>query len=151
MRKGFTLVELLIVIAIIAILAAIAVPQYTKYVRKAAAANAAATINSCINYALTVYSDNGDTAVNCTLPEKIYQSNGTTKSYLDKLEVILKKEDGNLDYIKFYNGTTVKVTIDNGTTYDNDNNTLLVKGHYVFCRVYPKANVVKCDVNKDNL
>lgn len=33
--KGFTLIELMIVVAIVAILAAIALPQYTQYTRKA--------------------------------------------------------------------------------------------------------------------
>lgn len=34
-RKGFSLVELMIVIAIVAILVALALPSYTRYVRKA--------------------------------------------------------------------------------------------------------------------
>lgn len=38
--KGFTLIELMIVVAIIAILAVVAVPQFTKYLRSAKAAEA---------------------------------------------------------------------------------------------------------------
>ena len=34
-RKGFTLVELMIVIAVVAILVALAIPSYTQYIRKA--------------------------------------------------------------------------------------------------------------------
>lgn len=39
-KKGFTLIELMIVVAIIAILAVVAVPQFTKYMRSAKAAEA---------------------------------------------------------------------------------------------------------------
>lgn len=39
-KKGFTLIELMIVVAIIAILAVVAVPQFTKYMRTAKAAEA---------------------------------------------------------------------------------------------------------------
>ena len=40
MKKGFTLIELMIVVAIIAILAVVAVPQFTKYMRSAKTAEA---------------------------------------------------------------------------------------------------------------
>lgn len=54
-QRGFTLVELLIVVAIIAILAAIAIPQYQKYRKNAAVASLQSDAKNCLNTAVADY------------------------------------------------------------------------------------------------
>ncbi|EGQ7933620.1 prepilin-type N-terminal cleavage/methylation domain-containing protein [Vibrio vulnificus] len=58
-QQGFTLIELMIVVAIIGVLAAVAVPAYQDYVKKSEAASALATLKSLITPAELYYQENG--------------------------------------------------------------------------------------------
>lgn len=60
-QQGFTLIELMIVVAIIGVLAAIAIPAYQDYVKKSEAASALATLKALITPAELYYQENGTT------------------------------------------------------------------------------------------
>ena len=48
-NKGFTLIELIIVVAVLAILVGILAPQYTKYVEKSRKAADVSNVNELVN------------------------------------------------------------------------------------------------------
>ncbi|NJC47423.1 UNVERIFIED_ORG: type IV pilus assembly protein PilE [Xanthomonas campestris] len=77
---GFTLIELMIVVAVVAILAAIAYPNYSEYVRKSRRAQAKADL---VEYAQLAerYHTVQNTYVAFTLPNTVSPREGGTAAY----------------------------------------------------------------------
>ena len=75
-QKGFTLIELMIVVAIIGILAAIAIPQYQNYVTRAKYQDGSASLESIKTATALCIQENGgnptlcdsDTEISTTMP-----------------------------------------------------------------------------------
>ncbi|WP_318469804.1 pilin [Photobacterium leiognathi] len=67
-QQGFTLIELMIVVAVIGVLSAIAIPAYQGYVIKSEAASGLATLRSLQTNVDTYIADNGSFPSDSDLP-----------------------------------------------------------------------------------
>ena len=78
-EKGFTLMELLIIIAIIGILSAIAIPQYSAYQQRMFSKETKNTLQKLFMSCKTYWADNGPSS-QCTATAVTNKTYGFTKS-----------------------------------------------------------------------
>ena len=101
-RKGFTLIEMLVVIAIIAVLVAMIIPTVTRAITKAKAATDAANLRSAIGLANSILADN---AIGDLSPELFGTLSFGCSTFPGAQAIIAYEEPGFIDAF-FRDGST---------------------------------------------
>jgi type IV pilus assembly protein PilA len=128
-KKGFTLIELMIVVAIIGILAAIAIPAYGNYTRKAKVTEVTNAMGAVGNALLEYFQDQGtypnlanlatiQTSMGMTIPNTYIQSAAVVATNdaanpLNSFATITSTFNGTID--STFNGQTVTMVVRQGT------------------------------------
>ncbi|MEZ8110346.1 pilin [Vibrio splendidus] len=115
-QKGFTLIELMIVVAIIGALSAIAVPAYQNYVAKSEAASGLATLRSIMTTAELYYQENGVASAATT-------TNLGTASDANDLGTIASSLSGALPTLSFEFGNNSSMTSSDTITFTRSSDT----------------------------
>ena len=142
-QSGFTLVELMIVVAIVAILAALALPTYSDYVTRSQVAEGM-SLAAGVRTALTEYGANNDSwptaIVGPTVPASATEINGTLAGQYAQLSGIVTGTypGGTLTMSmirgRATSGTLLFVTTDGGLTWGCNTGTVASKHRPQPCR-----------------
>jgi prepilin-type N-terminal cleavage/methylation domain-containing protein len=125
LKKGFTLVEMMIVVAIIAVLAGVAVPQYGKYVRKSETVDGIRIMKQIIDAEILYESTHNG--------YKEAQNNTDLESALDITIPASKFMNYKVDKCTSANGGGIMVT----ATISTDSTPTFDPGEVIYM-VYPK-------------
>jgi len=124
MKKGFTLVELIIVVIIIGVLASIALPQYTTAVERAKVGKAKSVLGLIVSAEKMYAAEHNNAFVACANEAAVTTSLGT---YID---VANSMADPEWTYIAAATGTATATRVGGGTAYTGKTVTLDVSGTY---------------------